>query len=474
VLLALAAIAVWPAGPARAAFGCSSVPLIDSTDTVWTVDGSSGAVHASQYDSVEGWGTLTVAGSALNEASTGDPAHCGHRVAPGDVRFGEVPIGALMVSRQVYVPTSGGPFARFLDVIRNPTSSFVHTQLVYSGRLAYGGSTLVVATPDGDTTAEPGEPWTVTDFDQAANGPTGFSTLHVWDGETAPKADGNDGIFSNDGLTTNWTDGADAARVKYAQPDVAIPAHGTVIYMHVEAAAYTFQTTPAAFAHSFATGPARVFQRMTASELGEVQNWRTVDVDGDGRSTATDNCPTTANTKQVDTDHDGAGNACDSDIDGDGVSNTEESNRKTNPLKADTDGDGKRDGTDVCPRTAGKGKDGCPDTKAPKLKIGKQPKNDVALNAFLKGLKAVAIVGEPARLEFELRAKASGATLSASAYNLTLAHKSIGLGKGKRSVTLKPSKSLVGSARNFKVQLRVIATDPSHNRTTKTRVIHVH
>src|SRR5206468_10214140 len=152
----------------------------------------------------------------------GDIDKCGHGVAPGDIRFGEVPIGALMVSRRVYVPPTGEPFARFLDVIRNPNATTVHASIVYSGKLAYGGDTLIGATPDSDATAEPGEPWTVSDFDQAANGPSGFSTLHVWDGETGIKADSNDGIFSNDALTTNWTDGVPTARVKYLQPDVAI------------------------------------------------------------------------------------------------------------------------------------------------------------------------------------------------------------------------------------------------------------
>ena len=455
--------------PTQAA-GCPSVPLIDSKDNVWTVDGATGALHATQYDAAEGWGTLTVAGSVLAE----DPAHCGHRVAPGDVRFGELPIGALMVSRRVYVPPTGRPFVRFADVVRNPTANQVHAQIVYSGKLSYGAQTLVVATPNGNTTADPGEPWTVTDFDQAMNGPTGFSTLHVWDGENLPKTDANDGIFSNDSLTTNWTDGVATARVKYQQPDVAIAPHSTAIYLHLEAAEGTNQTTPTAFAQSFAAGPAHIFEGMSSADLGAVRNWNTTDVDGDGQPSSMDNCPTTANPQQVDTDHDGIGNACDNDIDGDGLSNAEESARKTNPLKADTDGDGKRDDVDVCPRTAGKAPNGCPDTKAPPLKLGKKPKTNVAADRFRRGLKAIAIVGEVAKVDFELRAKAKGASLSGAAYNLTIAHRSIGFGKGKRSVVLKPSKSLVGSARNFTVQLRVVATDHSGNRATRTRVIHVH
>src|SRR5438309_2049085 len=114
---------------------------------------------------------------------------------------------------------------------------------------------------------------------------------------------------------------------------------------------------------------------------------------------------------------DGNGNACDADIDGDGLTNGDETSHGTNPLKADTDGDGRRDGVDVCPRTAGKAPNGCPDTKPPPLKLGKRPKKTVALAKFLHGLKATAIVGEVARLDFELRAKAHGASLAPAAYN---------------------------------------------------------
>jgi hypothetical protein len=85
-----------------------------------------------------------------------------------------------------------------------------------------------------------------------------------------------------------------------------------------------------------------------------------IDRDEDTVLDGLDNCPAAANSSQLDTDGDNLGNVCDDDDDGDGLLDAVETNTGTfvgpndtgtNPLLADTDGDGHGDGEEVAAGT---------------------------------------------------------------------------------------------------------------------------
>ena len=81
------------------------------------------------------------------------------------------------------------------------------------------------------------------------------------------------------------------------------------------------------------------------------------DGDEDGVTNDLDNCQDVANAEQADLDQDGKGDVCDADIDGDGVSNADETAQGTSSDKADSDGDGVLDGEDALPLDASESSD---------------------------------------------------------------------------------------------------------------------
>jgi hypothetical protein len=112
-----------------------------------------------------------------------------------------------------------------------------------------------------------------------------------------------------------------------------------------------------------------------------------------------------------------------------------------------------------------------PDTTPPALTLTGLKKK-LKRAKFLKGVKVGIKPDEESSLDVSLLAAARSATISAK-FNLTLASKSLGFSTAKRKVKLKPARKLIGKAKHFKVQLRIVATDRSGNKSTVTRKIRV-
>ena len=187
--------------------------------------------------------------------------------------------------------------------------------------------------------------------------------------------------------------------------------------------------------------------------------------------TGPDNCPGVAGADQADLDADGQGDACDDDIDGDGVSNAAEGARGTDPRSPDSDADGVADGADACPTQKGSAPSGC-DRRAPKVTLRKTAKK-LTFKRFFKGVRSRIRVNEAASLDVALLASLNSAS-AAKAGDLVLAEKHLKRSRKTRSVKLKPKRSLFGRAHlPITVRLRVTATDAAGNRRTVTKKIRV-
>jgi subtilisin family serine protease len=106
-------------------------------------------------------------------------------------------------------------------------------------------------------------------------------------------------------------------------------------------------TSKIAFTATAGTAYAIAVDGKNAAAGTVVLHWEYPDTDGDTVIDALDNCPQVPNTDQSNVDGDLLGDVCDPDADNDGLSNTDEAVWGTNPLVADTDGDGLSDGQEV-------------------------------------------------------------------------------------------------------------------------------
>jgi hypothetical protein len=126
--------------------------------------------------------------------------------------LGPQPAGSLIFSRKIYVPAEGG-FARYAEIVTNPTGVVQKARLRVEGNLGSDSRTSVYVSPQ--TT---GNTYAVT-FENSS-GSSDPALAHVFAGAGAVPVPVSAVLFSN---------GNDRP---YYEWQTTIPAHGTAIFLH--------------------------------------------------------------------------------------------------------------------------------------------------------------------------------------------------------------------------------------------------
>jgi hypothetical protein len=175
---------------------------------VSTTDGTMTDGTSDTYDScyslnvtVDGHTTRYNAGSAA----------VGMSLDGRQIELPEAMVGTAAARRLIYVPLTDGNYARYLDIVRNPTASTMNATINIAGNMGSDSDTVLYADSSGDLTADVSDSWFGTDDSMDGAGDT--TAAHVFQGST-PRTRVATVTRSNDNLSWSFA--------------VSIPAGGSV------------------------------------------------------------------------------------------------------------------------------------------------------------------------------------------------------------------------------------------------------
>ncbi len=145
---------------------------------------ASGELRDGTTDAYNGMYYLNVNGTRYNVRGAAATTSVGGR----QVEMAEIAMGSLMVRRLIYVPEGGTSqnYARYLDLIRNPTAAPVMATVMIDGSLGSGFSTQITGSSSGDTLVSTSDSWFATDDRTDMGGDP--SLAHVFQGPGARTA----------------------------------------------------------------------------------------------------------------------------------------------------------------------------------------------------------------------------------------------------------------------------------------------
>ena len=174
-------------------------------------DDFGGYLSNGSVDAYDGCYYLDVGGTRYSPSGSGTLSPDGRTVT-----LPTATIAGVTVQRVIYVPATGGDWARYLEVLDNPGATDITTTVRISGNLGSDGGTRLIATSSGDATLEVRDSWFSTDDTDGTLDPSLAHLFQAGPDSGAPVSVRTIGLATDN---LDWTF------------DVVVPAGGRAVVM---------------------------------------------------------------------------------------------------------------------------------------------------------------------------------------------------------------------------------------------------